>query len=139
MSEAEIVELLSQVVAGEEAIEEAGQRYFLGLSNENNNIIAPAALHERLTNGEPITVVDIRRAQDYAQGHIQGARNIWWFDVGHHLAELPLDQRILVTCYSGQAAGQVVGVLRTMGYEAVSLAGGMNNGWYASELPVVTD
>jgi len=139
MSEAEILDLLSQVVAGEEALEEAGQRYFLGLSKDNNNLVVPAVLHERLKNNDPIAVLDIRRAEDFAKGHIEGAMNIWWFDVGHHLDELPRDKILLVTCYSGQSAGQVVGVLRMMGFEAVSLAGGMNGGWLSAGLPVVTE
>lgn len=139
MSETEILELLSQVVTGEDALEKAGQQYFLGLSNENNNISVPSALHERLTNTEPVTVLDIRRAEDFARGHIEGAVNIWWFDVGHHLDELPRDRSLLVTCYNGQAAGQVVGVLRMIGFEAVSLAGGMNGGWLSAGLPVVTE
>ena len=138
MSDDEIKALLSDVVASEQAIEEAGLRYFSKLSSENNNIITPQALQERLERGENLFVLDIRREADYKAGHIETARNIWWFDIGKNLDKLPKDRVILATCYSGQSAGQVVGALTVMGYEALSLAGGMNGGWLASGLPVVT-
>ncbi len=138
MSEEEIKEILSDVVASEQTIEEAGLRYFSRLSADNNNIITPKALQERLSQGENLFVLDIRREADFRAGHIDTAHNIWWFDIGKHIATLPKDRIILVTCYSGQSAGQVVGALTVMGYEALSLAGGMNGGWLANSMPVVT-
>lgn len=138
LSDAEIKAILSDVVASDQAIEEAGLRYFSKLSSENNNIITPQALQERLERGENLFVLDIRREADYKAGHIETAQNIWWFDIGKNLAMLPKDRIILATCYSGQSAGQVVGALTVMGYEALSLAGGMNGGWLAAGLPVVT-
>ena len=138
LSEDEIKQILSDVVASEQALEEAGLRYFAKLSAENNNIISPQALFDRLNQGENLFVLDIRREEDYKAGHIKSAQNIWWFDIGKNLDQLPKDRIILATCYSGQSAGQVVGALTVMGYEALSLAGGMNGGWLASGLPVVT-
>jgi rhodanese-related sulfurtransferase len=138
LSDAEIKAILSDVVASDQAIEEAGLRYFSKLSSENNNIITPQALQERLERGENLFVLDIRREADYKAGHIETAQNIWWFDIGKNLDKLPKDRIILATCYSGQSAGQVVGALTVMGYEALSLAGGMNGGWLAAGLPVVT-
>jgi rhodanese-related sulfurtransferase len=138
LSDDEIKAILSDVVASEQAIEEAGLRYFSKLSSENNNIITSQALQERLGQGENLFVLDIRREADYKAGHIETARNIWWFDIGKNLDKLPKDRIILATCYSGQSAGQVVGALTVMGYEALSLAGGMNGGWLAAGLPVVT-
>jgi len=139
MSDDEIKALLSDVIASEQSIDEAGIRYFSELSAEDNNMISPADLHQRLQNGEDIFVLDIRREADYQAGHIETAQNIWWFDVGKELDRLPRDKRLVVTCYSGQSAGQVIGVLSVMGYDASALTGGMNNGWIASSLPLVTD
>jgi len=136
LSDDEIKAILSDVVASEQAIEEAGLRYFSKLSSENNNIITPQALHGRLEQGENLFILDIRREADFKAGHIETARNIWWFDIGKNIEILPKDRIILVTCYSGQSAGQVVGALTVMGYEALSLAGGMNGGWLAAGLPV---
>lgn len=139
MSDEEIKTLLSDVIASEQSIDEAGMRYFSELSAENNNMISPADLHQRLQNGEDIFVLDIRREADYQAGHIETAQNIWWFDVGKELNKVPKDKRVVVTCYSGQSAAQVIGVLSVMGYDVSALTGGMNNGWIASGLPLVQD
>ena len=70
--------------------------------------------------------LSIRTAEDFAQGHIEGAINIPWgkgmqvdFDV------LPMDKTIIVYCYSGQTAAQTVAVMRLLGYDAYSLTGGI--------------
>lgn len=137
LSDAEIEAILSDVIASEQSIEEAGMRYFSALSSENNNIIAPQDLYRRLSAGEQIFVLDIRREADFNAAHIEGAQNIWWFDVGANINRIPKDRKVVITCYSGQSAGQLIGVLSMMGYDVSSLSGGMNNGWISSGLPLV--
>lgn len=138
LTEEEMEAILSEVTGGEEILMAAAQRYFDGLNSENRNLISPQDLDKLVKDsGESIYILDIRQAEDFAKGHIEGAHNVWWFDVGQHLDQLPKDKQIIVTCYTGQSAGQVIGVLRTVGFNAISLLGGMNNGWYQSDLPVV--
>ena len=139
MSEEEIKKLLSDVVASQQSIEEAGLRYFSALSAENNNLIQVPDLKQKLERRENIFVLDIRREADYLAGHVQTAQNIWWFDIGRRIDLLPKDRPIVVYCYTGQSAGQVVGVLQVMGYDAKALAGGFKNGWQAANMPTVAD
>ena len=49
---------------------------------------------------------------------------------------LPKDKKIIVVCYTGQTAGQVVSILRLLGYDACSLKGGMVNGWMKDQMPI---
>lgn len=81
-------------------------------------------------------ILDVRSAEDYAKGHIAGAINI---PFGKNMQEafntIPEGKPVVITCYSGQTASQVLGVLRLLGYEAYNMPGGMNNGW--KENPVV--
>ena len=86
-------------------------------------------------------VYDVRQADAYAEGHIQGAvNNPYGAGMEQNFAEqLPTDEIIIVHCYSGQTASQTVAILRLLGYDAYNLSGGMNNGWKAAEYPVVTD
>lgn len=133
LSEEEIQEILAQVTGGEEALKQAGLQYFSQLSSENRNLLDARTLDQLIsTNSDDLYILDIRNKEDFDAGHIQGANNTWWFDVGEKLEELPVDKRIVVVCYSGQSAGQVVGVLRVLGFDAVALTGGMNNGWNAT-------
>ncbi len=113
--------------------------YFDGLK-QNNNMIAPSVVYEALQSDPgAYFILDIRAADDYAKGHIEAASilNIAWAEVGSNMHLLPRDRTIVVTCYSGQSAGQTVAALRLAGYDAISLQGGMNNGWLKAELPIV--
>lgn len=140
MSEDEIRQVLKDVVGGEQAVDEAGIRYFSQLTNEDKNIIESKKLQEAIeADPESIFILDIRNEKDYKEGHIKGAKNVWWFDVGKNIDMLPKDKPIVVCCYTGQSAGQVVGVLKVMGYNTSSLLGGMNNGWKAEKLPLVSE
>lgn len=95
--------------------------------------ISADALYENLNDGDDDnnpTIISVRKPEDYAAGHIPGAINLTpaeLFDADV-LATIPQDKPVVVYCYSGQTAGQVVPVLNAMGYDASSLLWGMG-GW----------
>lgn len=104
------------------------QDYFSAIPDSGSNIL-PAADVEALVESGDATVVDIRSADDYAKGHIEGAVSLPFGEgMQEGFASLP-EGKLVVTCYSGQTAGQTVAVLRALGYDAVSLKSGMNFGW----------
>ena len=75
-------------------------------------------------------VVDTRKPEDYAKGHIKGAVNVpaaTLYRAGN-LAGLPLGRRIVIVDYNGQATVGMSYVLATMGYNARGLQYGMM-GW----------
>lgn len=90
-------------------------------------------------NNQDIYILDIRETKDYGQGHIEGAINIPFKQVGNNLDKLPQDKTIVVYCYTGQTGGQTAAALNIAGFKARSLNGGMNNGWLKSGYPVVTN
>lgn len=69
-------------------------------------------------------IIDIRRAEDYEKEHITGAINIIIPEIGKAIPKLPKNKPILIVCYSGEWASQVVGVLRLAGFDARALQGG---------------
>lgn len=86
-----------------------------------------------------VTVVDIRKAEDFAAGHIEGAINIpFGKGMQEKFADLPAG-KLIVACYTGQTAGQTTAVMRMLGYDAVSMHLGMKLGWIEAGYPVVTD
>jgi rhodanese-related sulfurtransferase len=96
------------------------QRSLLGQQQHNPGGRSPEAHRQR----QKLFILDIRREADYLAGHVPTAQNIWWFDIGRQIDRLPKDRPIVAYCYTGQSAGQVIGVLQVMGYDARSLAGG---------------
>jgi rhodanese-related sulfurtransferase len=105
--------------------------------SEGFKLITADALYENLNDGDdsndPV-ILDIRKAEDYAVGHVLGAVNISGGAIFSEetLAALPTDEQIVVYCYTGQTAGQVVGALNTLGYDAYSLKFGMPS-WAIAE------
>ena len=89
-------------------------------------------------------ILSIRRADDYAAGHVAGAANIpYGQGMQEALVTLPTDKKIVVYCYSGQTSSQTTAVLRLLGYDAYSMSGGMGSeggsGWLGAGYEVVTD
>jgi len=90
-----------------------------------------------------VTFLSVRKAEDFAKGHIAGAINIPWAKgMQEKFNTLPKDKKIIVYCYTGQTAGQTVAGLKMLGYDAVSLNGGMGTaanapaGWANKGFPV---
>lgn len=71
-------------------------------------------------------VIDIRKAEDFALGHIKDAHNV------PNLADLLAEADnaggtpILMVCYTGQTAARATAALRLLGYEAKTLKWGMS-------------
>ncbi len=73
-----------------------------------------------------IYILSIRGADDFESGHIARAFNIpWAAGMQESFNTIPKDKTVVVYCYTGQTAGQTTAALRMMGYDAVSLNGGM--------------
>src|SRR5438874_120474 len=73
---------------------ERAARDFLG---EEVQVIDRDELRERLKRGEAI-LIDVRPAEEYEAGHIEGARSIPIEDLDKHLGELPGDREVVVYC-----------------------------------------
>lgn len=119
----------------DKALWEAAGTAFASVAKDGSKLIDGQALYDALqTNPKAFTVVDIRSAEDYQKGHIEFSKHSAWAEFGNMIPSLPKNGKIVITCYSGQTAGQTVGVLRALGYDAYSLKGGMG-GW--ANLPTV--
>jgi len=117
-------------------IETAVKKYFEDCRNGCNNLITCEELFKAMGRKDNLFVMDIRKKEDYEKGHIENAVNIFWYEVDEFLDALPKDDKIIVVCYSGQSAGQVVSLLKVMGFDACALKGGMMNGWSKTDLPI---
>jgi rhodanese-related sulfurtransferase len=130
-------------------IQDALTAYYAGLADVKgttfgNYKISEASLREMMDNmDDSIYILSIRSEADYAEGHIAGAEQMA-FGAGmqENFADLPMDKKIVVYCYTGQTAGQTTAGLRLLGYDAVSLNGGMGMsinapiGWANKGFPV---
>ncbi|MBD3671118.1 MAG: metalloregulator ArsR/SmtB family transcription factor [Gammaproteobacteria bacterium] len=83
-----------------------------------------------------VTVLDVRPAEEYEAGHIQGAINIPADQLDAHLEQLPRDQEIVAYCRGPYCvlAFDAVQKLRDMGFEVRRLEDGYPE-WKQAGLP----
>ena len=87
-------------------------------------LIAPQALRALLA-AQNVAVIDVREPDEFAAGHIEGARLIPLGTLADHLSQLPKDMPLVVYCRSGHRSAKAVAFLLAHGFgRAVSLDGG---------------
>lgn len=85
-----------------------------------------------------VVVLDIRTPQEFAAGHIRGARLVDFkaADFAEQLAKLDRKQKYLVHCASGRRSSQSLATFQELGFpRVVHLDGGFNS-WAAAGNPV---
>ena len=83
-----------------------------------------------------LKIVDVRRPQEYARGHIAGAVPAPLGTTGRRLGDWPRDTPIALICLSGHRSQAAATELLRMGFSDVShLAGGML-AWHRKGLPM---
>lgn len=96
---------------------------------------------EKLTNDPNVTVLDVRSAAEYAEGHIDGAILI---DQGQDdfmekaKAGLEKSKKIAVYCRSGRRSANAARRLAAEGFQCVNLKGGIM-AWKDAGKPVTTE
>ncbi len=70
---------------------------------------------------EGAVIVDVRRDDEWATGHVKGAIHIPVDDLKSRIDELPRDKTLLFICATGRRAGQACELAATMGYSSEKL------------------
>ena len=88
-----------------------------------------------------VVILDVRKADEFAEGHIAGAVLIDQFQsdfVEQAQAQLPKEKTIAIYCRSGRRSANAAGKLAAVGYQCVNLKGGIL-AWKEAGMPVTTD
>lgn len=73
-----------------------------------------------VANGSQL--VDVRTAEEYAAGHINGAVNLSLQDIqAGKMPSVSKDKTVYVYCHSGNRSSQAAALLKTAGYSVVDL------------------
>ncbi len=104
------------------------------------------ALRDLLDENQPVTVLDIRRAEDHAEWAIPGSVHVEAYDAlkaGDPNAlsdvDLPEGTPVVTVCNVGKTSAIAAEQLRARGFQALSLAGGMKAwslAWNSAEVQV---
>jgi rhodanese-related sulfurtransferase len=99
--------------------------------------LTPAEAAVRLREGG-WQVVDVRRADERPDGVIVGDVHIELTELSARAGEIDPERPALIYCRTGSRSSMAVAALRTAGYDAHNLAGGMV-AWLEAGLPVAED
>lgn len=90
----------------------------------------------RPADARPVTIVDVREPELFAEGHIPGAINRPWPGVKETAAaELPKDHAIVLVCHGGPMGDELADILVAAGFTDVrNLEGGMRK-WSGPVVP----
>ena len=88
-----------------------------------------------------VVILDVRKPDEFAEGHIAGAILIDQFQsdfVEQAKAKLPKDKTIAIYCRSGRRSSNAAGKLADVGYKCVNLKGGIL-AWKEANMPVIKE
>jgi len=130
-----LMKALGQV--GERNLAEVGRvmsDYFH--ARDSMEAVSRQELTDRLANGL-VTVLDVRPPEEYAAGHVPGARNIPLAELEERLSELPKGAEVIAYCRGPYCvlAFEAVAALRAKGIKARRLEDGFPE-WKAAGLAV---
>jgi rhodanese-related sulfurtransferase len=88
---------------------------------------------------DDLVVLDVRTPEEYAEGHLEGALLVDFYDpdFADQLAELDPDVPYLVYCRSGNRSGQTLPLMQQLGFGSASDIGGGIIAWADAGLPIV--
>jgi rhodanese-related sulfurtransferase len=99
--------------------------------------LSPSAAVQMI-NREKAVVVDVCEADEYAAGHLGGAKNIPLGQLEDKLASAVKNKGLplILVCQTGARSGRAVAIAKKLGYEqAQNLSGGLR-AWRSADLPV---
>ena len=107
----------------------------VGCGEKKNKEIAPGKVTceqmKEVLKDNDSRLIDVRTAEEYAEGHLDGAINIPYEEIVDKLAMdrgiNPIETKIVVYCRSGKRSGTAYDSLVKAGYKKVYDLGAMNN------------
>lgn len=93
-------------------------------------------LHDRISEGADLQLVDVRRPGEYVGGHVPGAINLTLAHLEQDLSRLKSDRPAAVICASGYRSSAATSILERRGFSQIFNVVGGTNGWINAGYPV---
>ena len=97
--------------------------------------VAPGRLAEWLGLDAGVQLIDVREAYEREAGHIAASRHIELPALAQHAASIDRERPVIVYCRVGSRSTMAAQALRSAGYDAYSLSGGLVR-WVAEGHPL---
>jgi len=92
----------------------------------------------QLINRERAVVVDVSETEEFAQGHVGGAKNVPVGQLEQRLPEVVKNKGLplILVCPNGARANRALAVAKKLGYEKAQVLAGGLKAWKDANLPV---
>jgi len=92
----------------------------------------------QLINRERAVVVDVSETEEFAQGHVGGAKNVPVGQLEQRLPEVVKNKTLplILVCSSGARSNRALAVAKKLGYEKAQVMAGGLKAWKEANLPV---
>jgi rhodanese-related sulfurtransferase len=85
-------------------------------------------VEQKIANGEDLTVIDVREADELAEKKMPGVKHIPIGEIPNRLSEFKKEEPYYIICERGNRSGEVTEYLEERGYDATNITDGMV-GW----------
>lgn len=110
-------------------------------TNPNVEVVPPEVFQSKLAEDTTAYLLDVRKPDEFAAGHVAGAHLHNWLDpetFKEDAKDLDKEKTIYVYCRSGRRSNEAANYLAEQGYRVVDMDGGIL-AWEKAGLPVTTD
>ena len=109
------------------------------LPTEQFGLIDVDTLYKRWSQRTNLTVIGVRRDDEWKEGHIPGVLHLHIADLPQHLDEVPRKQPIALICRSGHRAEMAASMIAATGREVIAVGKGGVPDWAERGFPLATD
>ena len=91
-----------------------------------------------LINREKAVVIDVSENEEFAAGHVGGAKNVPFNELEDKLPQAAKNKTLplILVCATGARANRAVAVAKKLGYDHAQALGGGLKAWKEANLPV---
>lgn len=108
-------------------------------ANHNVEVVSPQEFQTRLSNDSGAYLIDVRKPDEYAAGHLKNALLLNWLDADtfrQGAKKLNKSKTIYLYCRSGRRSNQAANYLAGQGFKVVDMDGGIL-AWNEHNLPII--
>lgn len=103
---------------------------------ESYEVIDVETLYRRWSQRAALSIIDVRRDDEWKEGHIPGSLHMHIGDLPLHLDEVPSGQPVALICRTGHRAEMAASILAATGREVITVNPGGMPDWMERGYPI---
>jgi hydroxyacylglutathione hydrolase len=109
------------------------------MPTEEFELIDVDTLYRRWQNHTPMTIIDVRRDEEWRQGHIPHAQHLHLAELPQRIDDVPHDGPVALICRTGHRAEIAASILAATGRKVIAVGQGGMADWMERGLPYETE